>query len=262
MSSRKGAFLIVGVSVALLMLPALATAGTAPTGSGNFSAVVPRLGTEGAGPTPWSDNFDAYANGSQMHGQGGWVGWDNSPGAGALVTNAQSQSPPHSVDIRGASDLVHQYDGAVSGLWTYRANMFVPTAFTGDSYFILLNTYNHFGPYNWSVQIHANGPSNTMMRDDGGGSLPLIRGRWVELRTEVNLNNDTYNVFYDNVPLGVANRSWTNGLSGGGVLEIDAVDLFANGASSVYWDNLSLVPEPASLTLLGLGALVLVRRRR
>ncbi|MBK9233821.1 MAG: hypothetical protein IPO15_24020 [Anaerolineae bacterium] len=31
----------------------------------------------------WSDNFDSYATGSQMHGQGGWKGWANDPAAGA-----------------------------------------------------------------------------------------------------------------------------------------------------------------------------------
>ena len=30
----------------------------------------------------WSDNFDSYATGSQLHGQGGWKGWDNNPAAG------------------------------------------------------------------------------------------------------------------------------------------------------------------------------------
>ena len=64
-----------------------------------------------------TDNFDSYINGSQMHGQGGWKGWDNNPAWGALVTNALSYSPPNSVEIVGASDLVHEFSGASSGPW-------------------------------------------------------------------------------------------------------------------------------------------------
>ncbi|MFQ5807929.1 MAG: PEP-CTERM sorting domain-containing protein [Phycisphaerae bacterium] len=39
------------------------------------------------------------------------------------------------------------------------------------------------------------------------------------------------------------------------------MDLFAYGASSVYYDDLSLVPEPASCLLLVLGAAFGLRRR-
>ena len=37
----------------------------------------------------WSDNFDGYANGTSLHGVGGWAGWDNNPAATGFVTNAQ-----------------------------------------------------------------------------------------------------------------------------------------------------------------------------
>ncbi len=53
------------------------------------------------------ETFDAYDNGSSMHEQSGWQGWNNDPAATAFVTQDQSLSPPQSVDISGASDLVH-----------------------------------------------------------------------------------------------------------------------------------------------------------
>ena len=93
----------------------------------------------------WSDNFDSYATGSQLHGQGGWKGWDNNPAAGALTSSAQARSAPNSAAIVGASDLVHEYSGYTSGQWVYTAWQYVPTNFTGQSYFILLNTYNDAG---------------------------------------------------------------------------------------------------------------------
>jgi hypothetical protein len=62
------------------------------------------LATEsGLAQTPWSDDFDSYLTGSQMHGQGGWKGWDNNPLAGALTSNAYQRSGPNSVAIAGPS---------------------------------------------------------------------------------------------------------------------------------------------------------------
>ncbi|MEZ4767473.1 MAG: hypothetical protein R2844_03500 [Caldilineales bacterium] len=37
---------------------------------------------------------------------------------------------------------------------------YVPTDFIGQSYFILLNTYNDNGPYNWSTEVVFDGGSD------------------------------------------------------------------------------------------------------
>lgn len=207
---------------------------------------------------PWSDNFDSYATGSQMHGQGGWTGWDNSAAAGALTSARQALSVPNSVDIAGGSDLVHQYSGANSGVWTYTANMFIPGNFTGTTYFIITNTYNHGGPYDWSVELQFRA-SNPAILDDFRTENPVnyVRDAWAEIRVVADLTNDICDTYYNGALLSTG--TWTTGA--GSALNIGAVDLFANGASSVYYDDLSLIPEPASLSLLGLGALALLRRR-
>lgn len=212
---------------------------------------------------PWSDNFDSYATGSQMHGQGGWKGWDNSAGAGALTSSAQASSAPNSVDIFGGSDLVHTFSGATSGQWVFAGRTFTPTAFTGLSYFIMLNIYNDGGPYNWSLQVVFDGPAGTVRDADvPANTTSMVRGQWVDFRNEIDLDANTQSFFYNNQLL--LTKSWTEGVSGGGASDIGAIDLFANGASSIYYDDLSLtaVPEPASMLALGLGAAALLRRKR
>jgi len=58
------------------------------------------------------------------------------------------------------------------------------------------------------------------------------------LPVEIDLDAD-WQEFYYNGQLLTA-KSWTDGVSGDGALNIGAVDLFANGASSVYYDDMSL----------------------
>lgn len=195
----------------------------------------------GIAQADWTENFDSYALGSGLHGQGGWHGWDGAPGANAFVSNVYSLSAPHSVSITGASDIVHDYAGYTTGAWIYTAWQYIPTGFTGISYFILLNTYNNGGPYNWSTQIQFNATTGQAIFDPDNLALPLIIGQWVEIRVEIDMAANLQTVFYGGNML--VQKSWTEGNSGGGALNIAAVDLFANNASPVYYDDMSLLPD-------------------
>ncbi|HUU95957.1 MAG TPA: hypothetical protein VM487_09455 [Phycisphaerae bacterium] len=208
-----------------------------------------------ARPVPgWRESFDAYENGSGMHGQNDWQGWDNDPAFDAFVTDAQAHSAPHSADIAQASDLVHQYDGYTSGQWRFTAWQYIPADFTCDNdtpfepgtYFLLLNTYNDGGPYNWSVQFVFDSNDGMLKVSYGDGhstiDLPYVTDQWVKIHAEIDLDNDLTRVYYDGEL--IAEYSWTGGIygEGDGALDIGAVDLFANGSSSVYYDDLSLRP--------------------
>jgi len=232
----------------------------------------------------WYEDFDSYADGSSMHGQGGWKGWDNNSAATGYVSSAQALSSPHSVDISGPSDLVHEYD-ADSGHWTYTAWQYIPDDYTNGtgspplgSHFIMLNTYNDGGPYNWSVQLDFDADTGMLVGDCGAGdnvSMPFVTGEWAEIRVEIFLDpgDDWTQVYYNGTllddpalpdhPVLGGGYTWSLGVfgGGGGVREIGAVDLFANGATSVYYDDMSLVPEPASCLLLALAAALGLRRR-
>jgi hypothetical protein len=220
-------------------------------------------------PERWFEDFDAYANGSSMHGQGEWQGWDNDSAYTAYVTDAQSQSPPHSLDAAGDTDLVHKYSGFTSGQWIYTAWQYIPADFSnGDpvstppgTYFILLNKYNDGGPNNWSVQLDFDADTGMLVGDCGAEdnvSMPYVADRWVEIRVNIDLDEDWTQVHYDGVLLddpGLPDHpelgggyQWSTGIFGNdvdGLLNIGAVDLFANGATSVYYDDMSLdAPAP------------------
>jgi hypothetical protein len=224
----------------------------------SFVAVLMLAGLPAAALATWADDFDSYATDISLHGVGGWKGWDNDPTWTAYTRDEYALSVPNSVEIAGNSDLIHEYTGYTSGQWTYTAWQYVPEDFVGESYFIMQNTYNDGGPYNWSTQIRFDSALGVVESEFEAVQLPLITGRWVEIRNEIDLDADWQEIYYDGQLLSA--KSWTEGLSGGGALNIGSVDLFANGASAVYYDDMSLVPEPAAGLLLLLGVTLLRRR--
>jgi hypothetical protein len=203
------------------------------------------------------EDFDAYTANSQVVGQGGWEEWG--PGAGAIVSNAQSLSAGNSIDINGASDLVHQYSGYTSGTWEYTAWQYIPMAMTGKTYFILLSS---FGTVNkWAVQVAFDKVTGNVIADAGGGqvTMPIVYDTWVPIRVLIHIDDDWTQFFYNGTlidSMAVADHpthgggwAWTKGPFGsatyGGLKNIGAVDLYANGATACYYDEITLKPYPA-----------------
>src|SRR5690606_14178654 len=196
----------------------------------------------------FSEDFDSYAAGSQIHGVNGWLGWGNDPAAGALVSDAEASSAPNSLEIVGASDIIQEFSGVNSGQWTVKAKQFVPSDATGLTYFIALNTYDHAcTTCNWSVQVSMAADAGLVLNEGAaGGSATLVKGEWVDLQLDIDFATDTQTFFYNGTELYTG--SWTNGVSGGGALNFAVLDLFANNASSVYYDDVEVIegggPQP------------------
>jgi hypothetical protein len=199
----------------------------------------------------WSDNFDAYPAGGLI-GNGGWEGWNLDPAFDATVSPAFSLSAPHSVEIRSTTDVVnHMGAPQTSGQWTFTGWSYVPGNSVGDQYLIMLNEYVPNGAQNWSVQILLSSDLGAVFDiNTAGTSLPLIRDRWVKFEVAIDLDLDIQVVLYNNQVL--YSDTWTGHMAPAGIAEIGVVDLFSDGGSSVYWDDLSLedvtatAVEPAS----------------
>ncbi len=198
----------------------------------------------------WSENFDAYTPGA-LPPQSSWIGWENAPGAADFnVVTDQAQSMPHSVAIDGPDDAVHEYSGYTTGQWEYSTWQYFPSSAAGaESYFILLNTYDNSGggDHNWSLQVEFWPALEKVIITDTQESVDLIKDQWVEVSVYIDLDADTQTVFYGGTQVGVT-RSWTEGSTGGGALNIGAVDLWANDTTyAVYYDDFNLetyVPTP------------------
>jgi hypothetical protein len=173
-----------------------------------------------------------------MHGVDGWKGWDNDSTYTALTSNVTYLSSPNSIEIVGESDLVHEF-AYNDGLWVVTAQQFVPSTFNGTSFFIVMNEYADSGPYAWGTQVAFDSFSNNVwyLYPYVGDPLPLVKGQWVEIRVEIDLDADWQSIYYNGDLLHGCN--WTF-LYPGSSTSIAAIDLCAGNASSVYYDDLSI----------------------
>lgn len=192
----------------------------------------------------WSEDWDSYSTGQNMHGINGWKGWDNDPTWTAYTSNVQYFSAPNSIAIAGASDLVYEFPNYGNNVLVFTTQMFVPSDFTGASYFILMNIYVDGSPYDWLTQVRFSSSSNLVIDDMGVGTLPLIKDQWVEISVETDMASDTQKFYYGGNLL--YNHDW-GGLHD--MISIDAINLFANGSSPVYYDDLSIAKGEASIDI-------------
>jgi hypothetical protein len=198
--------------------------------------------------TGFFENWDSYAAGSNVHGQGGWKGWGNNPDAGAFVSDAQSVSPDNSIDIEGPSDLIHEFSGYTSGVWVITAQQYIPSDFSGNTYFIFENVYSDTDTtvISWSTQVVFRSETGTVENYDGSanpGSLPFVTDQWVELKLVVDLDNDLQTFYYGGTEL--YSGSWTGQFPGQlvqGILNIASIDLYAEDSTTVYYDDISIAP--------------------
>ncbi len=181
----------------------------------------------------WSENFDSYGLGTGIIGQGGWEGWDGNPAPDGYVTDVQSLSAPHSLDVEPTTDVVQEFN-ITSGEWTITAWNYIPSGSTGTQYFILLTLYMG-NDSDWALQLVFNSDSGQVIVTEGTATAAIIYDQWVEVKVEIDLTANMQNVYYNGILLDTI--QWGTG----GFIEFDALDLFSNGGSSIYWDDITLV---------------------
>lgn len=197
------------------------------------------------------DDFDGYVTGSTIAGQGGWETWGGNPSANATVVNSQSYSTPNSLAVQGAADIVHQFASLTTGTWYAKAQTYVPSTQSGELFFIILNRYDGGTcagtDCNWSVQlamcntgcittgVNPGAATNLGGSDIAGtGSTALLTNQWVEVLVQIDLDANQYSIWYNGIMLD------TLGWTVSGDINIACFDLFSNGSTESYMDNVWL----------------------
>jgi len=182
----------------------------------------------------FSEDFESYTVGAGVHGQGGWKGWNNVAAVDAPISNLFAAGGRQSVEILGTSDLVHEFDLA-SGKWVLTAMQYILSDSRGVTYFILLSTYNDGGPHAWSVQTEYDLSAGTITPwNPSGSGMRIVYDQWVQIKVVIDLTANTYEEYYDGVQ--IATGEWDTAASG----TLAAIDLYGNGASSVYYDDIKI----------------------
>jgi len=195
------------------------------------------------------ESFDGYENGAQLHSLGGWKGWDGDEAFAAQVSQDTARTGSQSVRVELEDDIVHEICTTGDGAYSLTAWQYIPSDFSAPgmgpnqgSWFVLLNAYQDEGPYDWAMQMQFNPNTGLIKIHDGNGSnsapVPFATDRWVKIQVIIDLEDDWTRIYYDDDL--VTEYSWTGGIIGDGVGDVDiaAVDLFANGSSAVYYDDM------------------------
>ena len=196
------------------------------------SAVFAPPAPEGPAPEPIGgdlvEDFESYAVGTDLHGVNDWEGWEGAAGAGAPVSATFASSGSNSVEIIGTADLVKKLDYGLGSL-TLTAMQYIPSGTTGNTFFILMNQYAP-NPLDWSCQTKFSLASGQI--NDGGGTI--VYDQWVELKYVIDLDNNTVDEYYNGVV--IRSGQWDDT----GHKTLQAIDLYSEGASSVYYDDITI----------------------
>lgn len=183
----------------------------------------------------WSDDFESYTVGQELYNVGGWSGWDDNPAVVGSCSNTYAHGGTKSILVAVSDDAIHEFTGLTSGAGTISAWVYIPVSeFVSDTYFIVQNIYNHGGPYDWCIEVQFDFDGGGIVVDDFREEIntPNIAfDQWVELRCEVDIDNDTISTYYNNV------------LVSEGILFVDAgqpeianLDLYTLGTATYYDD--------------------------
>jgi len=118
---------------------------------------------------------------------------------------------------------------------------YLPSGTTGVTRFHMQNQYQN-GAIGRSVQWSFDLGTGVIGDDyDAGASATIIYDEWIELMLIIDLDNDLLEQYYDGELF--SSRAWVFS----GSAQIQSIDLFGNGASTVYYDDIMLQDYLSSL---------------
>jgi hypothetical protein len=212
----------------------------------------------------WFDDIESYTAGP-MPFSNGWEGWaqaaaavgevstdeDHTTGSGQSLKNNVNNDqvrvfeggPSHGGTGSAGPDDGFGYDGFVSDAWLFKAWLFVPNGQSGQQFLIVCSRYTGAGAGTaWNMQTNFSGSTGVLEDEITGTTLPLTQNQWKEFEVFVNLRDDQVLVLYDG--LFFYSGVWSFGIFGDNDPVTDsfwgAIDLFSNGGTAVYWDDLSI----------------------
>lgn len=251
-----------------------------------FIAGVTVLAPTSASAQVFTDGFESYASGSVLPPQGGWSDFGGTEAIN--VSSTQARTGANSMRLRegvsGAnqgygSDIFRNFGGLITtgtvnfSYWQFVEAGVDTIAFNYVSTGAMPTTFQT----GLDIRTVADGTGalaggTTVLAVQGNtivGSTPQVFGAWTQHSLSVNLDANTFNYTYNNLPV-VTGAVWDAAapVSFGGInfwMQFNNTNVTQD---FVYYDDFSLtvvaVPEPSSMLLgaVGIAGWRLVRRRK
>ena len=142
----------------------------------------------------WSDDFESYALGSSLEGQGGWRAWAGPSTSFSTVSDTFARSGAQSVALYQGADTVHEYGPVSSGSWIYTGYIYLTGGWDGEFSYMIMNKFDDvLLAYEWGSWIQFQSATGSAVCNCGSSGLtvPLILDQWVQIRKEIDLDNDS-----------------------------------------------------------------------
>ena len=237
---KINAYMLAIASGAILSAGVWAGPGTKGDGDQGRRQISPPGG--GVTADGFEDNFDSYKTGSTITGQGGWELWYTG-GSDATVSDEQAHSGPNSLRGTAGTDVVQRF-AIDEGVWELSIHTYTPSNAGGDGFIIVMNQYQSPGD-SWSMQVRFAAAEGIIESQFDANQLPLIYDQWVEFLAVIDLDNDSWDSFYNGQPL-ATDLIWTSNGFGNpieAITSIAALDLYSQTATPFFWDDVSLTPS-------------------
>ena len=192
-------------------------------------------------------NMEDYNPGNIDPQSGDWIGWDNA-NSNADIVNDFGFGSNQSIFIEDADDLVHVFDGINAGSGEIIFYMYISSSDNAGAYYNILHRYNGAQSI-WAHQVmFASAQSGEQCVVDANGygaaSFDAVYDAWVEVRQEIDLDNDYTTLYYNGEEI----YSWQFSQDAGGTTQLnvlDAINLYGacagDGCTSLaYFDNIEM----------------------
>lgn len=210
----------------------------------------------------FSDNFDSYAAGDYLGlSNPEWSTWSNQPGGSedVKISDVDAASGPNSLHFLassangGPADVILKFEEVyTTGSFELDFNMKVVTG--KGAYFNLQQ--NHTVGQVWALQGYF--LQNGAFKFDNGstgdvlleGSYP--NGEWFNLKLEVDLTTNVWDVIVDGVSAGTFSNP-VNSIGIWDIFPVNPAQMGGNGQSEFFIDDVSYNHIPAALPALNAG---------
>ena len=188
----------------------------------------------------FSDDFESYTVGSYLgNSSSNWTTWSSSPGGAddVKIVNNDAASGTKSIYFSSTSadggpvDVVLPFDDVYSsGYFTFAAKFKIPATKTGYFNFQASETVGEV----WAIECHLNSDESIVFTNTNTNANTVDTlltdfypsGTWFEIKMEIDLNLNDWEVFIDNTSIGTFSCPEN---------QIASLNLFPANASAKFW---------------------------